>query len=257
MATAGDPNVVIAGVTTASDEIRISGLAPAPITYGAAPGTGNFHDGIRIWSGSGADTIAIDDTHARESLTEWTVTWLNTGLGDDAVTVDLDAGEDGFFVLDTQGAYQNRLHLAGDLRLGDLPLPADTVVVRVNGTIVAPDRYVVDYAANTIGLLDSFTVGATVTVAISRFALVSAAGDGTTARLHGRGPDGDGLRQRRRGRGHAGGRRLHLRRRSRRRLARHVPRAHRAAGRVVRPAAGRAGLRRRHRPRASSRRCRS
>ena len=41
------------------------------------------------------------------------------------MTVDLDAGEDGFFVLDTQGAYDNRLHLATDLRLGDLPLPAD------------------------------------------------------------------------------------------------------------------------------------
>ena len=158
-------------------EILIAGLAPAPITYGADPVTGNFHDGIRIWTGSGADTIAIDATHARESLTRWTVTWLNTGLGDDIVDVDLELGQDGFFVLDTQGGYQNRLHLAADLLLGDLPLPADAVAVHVDGVAARPVRATSSTTrSDTIGLLDALPVGATVTVTITRSTLQAAVG---------------------------------------------------------------------------------
>ena len=40
---------------------------------------------------------------------------LNTGLGNDDVTVDLDTGEDDFFVLDTQGQAQHLLPIAGGL----------------------------------------------------------------------------------------------------------------------------------------------
>ena len=54
--------------------------------------------------GSGDDTITIDGTHVRDESVERTTTLLNTGLGDDHVTVDLDdQGDDGFFALHTQG----------------------------------------------------------------------------------------------------------------------------------------------------------
>ena len=65
--------------------------------------------GITIWTGYGDETIFIDGTHLRAGLR--TVTTLNTGLGDDHVTVDLDAGEDGFFVLNTQGPFNDYLTL--------------------------------------------------------------------------------------------------------------------------------------------------
>ena len=82
----------------------ITGLAAGAITFKAAP-TGTFADGVTIWTGSGADTIHIDATHERAGVR--TVTSLNTGLGNDDVTVDLEAGEDGFFVLDTQGGFEH------------------------------------------------------------------------------------------------------------------------------------------------------
>ncbi len=180
MASIGDGAVLITDQTP-RNEILVRGLAPAEITYGAAP-AGSFYDGITIWSGSGADTITIDGTHTRNQGL-WTITALNTGLGDDRVTVDLDLFEDGFFVLHTQGAYDNRLHLATDLRLGDLPLPADAVRVFVGGVLVDPSRYVVDYATNTIGLFDSYVLDQPVRVEFTRFFLVSATGDGTATQF--------------------------------------------------------------------------
>ena len=48
----------------------------------------------------------IDGTHngpSADRVTKRTTTVLNTGLGDDAVTVKLTAGQDGFFVLNTSG----------------------------------------------------------------------------------------------------------------------------------------------------------
>jgi Ca2+-binding RTX toxin-like protein len=62
---------------------------------------GNFFDGIVYWTGYGDDTVVIDGTHERAG--ERTTTMLNTGLGDDHITVDLTAGQDGFFVLNTMG----------------------------------------------------------------------------------------------------------------------------------------------------------
>ena len=85
-------------------EITIAGLSPAPITYGAAA-AGNFADGITVWTGWGNDFIKVDGTHDRPGVR--TVTTLNTGLGDDNVLVDLDAGDDGFFVLNSQGPYNS------------------------------------------------------------------------------------------------------------------------------------------------------
>ena len=85
-------------------EITISGLAPAPIGF-RADAAGNFADGITLWSGWGADVIAIDGTHHRPDVR--TVTTLNTGLGNDRVTVALDEATDGFFVLNTQGPWQS------------------------------------------------------------------------------------------------------------------------------------------------------
>jgi len=98
-AFARDANVAVEG------EIFIAGLAPAAISYRAAA-HGNFADGITIWSGFGNDTIEIDGTHFRTDVR--TVTTLNTGLGDDQVFVDLQEGSDGFFVLNTQGPYDDR-----------------------------------------------------------------------------------------------------------------------------------------------------
>lgn len=110
-ATAGDDDIHISDVigtatggndfdNTSAAEIQIKGLAFGDITYGAADDA-NFYDGIIYWTGSGDDTVDIDGTHYRNG--ERTTTLLNTGLGDDHLTVDLDNGEDGFFVLHTMG----------------------------------------------------------------------------------------------------------------------------------------------------------
>jgi Ca2+-binding RTX toxin-like protein len=102
-----DQTVSAAGVS-ASAEIKITGLSAAPaITYKATLLTGNFADGITIWTGWGADTIVVDGTHQRGDGaigSMRTITTLNTGLGDDKVTVSLESA-DGFFVLNTQGPY--------------------------------------------------------------------------------------------------------------------------------------------------------
>ena len=57
-----------------------------------APPTGTFAspDGIRIWTGSGADVLTVNGTHHRAGTR--TTTWLNTGLGNDVLNVDLMAG---------------------------------------------------------------------------------------------------------------------------------------------------------------------
>ena len=108
-AVAGDSDVhmtdhPVAASRLASAEIEIAGLAPASIDFGASA-AGTFADGITVWTGFGADTITVDGTHNRAVPGMRTITMLNTGLGDDVVTVNLKAGEDGFFVLDTQGPY--------------------------------------------------------------------------------------------------------------------------------------------------------
>ncbi|MGB8167836.1 MAG: calcium-binding protein, partial [Chthoniobacteraceae bacterium] len=109
-ATVGDTAVSITdtftGVGLPNAEILVRGLAAGDITFGANQTDGNFANGITIWSGFGNDTIAIDGTLRRDGLR--TVTTLNTGLGNDRITASLTAGEDDFFVLNTQGAYHNQ-----------------------------------------------------------------------------------------------------------------------------------------------------
>ena len=87
------------GLST-SAEIWVTGLAPRGISYTVAGG-GNLFDGVVYWTGSGDDTIAVDGTHRRAG--ERTTTLLDTGLGNDDVTVTLTDGSDGFFTLFTSG----------------------------------------------------------------------------------------------------------------------------------------------------------
>jgi Ca2+-binding RTX toxin-like protein len=101
---------------TGAAEIQVKGLAKGDITYGVAT-TGNLFDGVVYWTGYGDDTVEIDGTHLRAG--ERTTTILNTGLGDDHITVDLDVGEDGFFVLNTMGGAGSSNPSAYDGELSD------------------------------------------------------------------------------------------------------------------------------------------
>ena len=81
-----------------------AGVGSTPISYKTDAGLGgNLYDGVTYWTGSGADTITIDGTQNRAAGGQRTTTILDTGLGDDNVTVNLQQGSDGFFVLETSG----------------------------------------------------------------------------------------------------------------------------------------------------------
>ncbi|MEX2645398.1 MAG: choice-of-anchor D domain-containing protein [Gaiellaceae bacterium] len=136
-ATVGDTSVRISdsapmGATglSPSAEIWITGLAPRGISYKVAM-SGNLHDGVVYWSGFGDDTILIDGTHRR--MGQRTTTLLNTGLGNDDVTVTLTEMQDGFFTLFTSGGSAT-----------DDPLPiADA----------APDDDIVDASGSSLPLV--------------------------------------------------------------------------------------------------------
>ncbi|NMM32989.1 MAG: calcium-binding protein, partial [Phycicoccus sp.] len=159
---------------SANGEIFVAGLAPAGISWRAnavsdPAGVGTFADGIRIWTSGFADTITIDGTHRRPGVR--TTTWLNTGLGNDHLTVNLTAGQDGFFVLNTQGPNDNLLGLNADLGDGDEPVVPDVVdaiVVTRGGTsrTIDPAQYVVSSRLDTVGLFDSLLPGDVVTVTL-------------------------------------------------------------------------------------------
>jgi VCBS repeat-containing protein len=102
-----------------SAEIWVTGIAPAGISYQADPTNGNFFDGITYWTGSGDDTILVNGTHRRPGGR--TMTLLNTGLGDDKITVNLTAGKDDFFVLNAGGGSQsaNPSAFTGTVRADD------------------------------------------------------------------------------------------------------------------------------------------
>ena len=179
-AVAGDTNVSItdhpaSATRLPGSEIEIGGLAPAPIDYQAGT-AGNFADGITVWSGYGNDTITVDGTHERGGVR--TITTLNTGLGDDHVTVNLTAGQDGFFVLNTQGPYNQFLSLSDkdtvDANASTLPLVIfggqdnDVINGGGGGDIVFGDRGRVLYfdpargapgAGRTDAQLEAFAVG--------------------------------------------------------------------------------------------------
>ena len=76
------------------------------VTRAGLPGisyttSGNLYDGVNYWTGSGSDTIHIDGTKPNGS--QRTTTILDTGLGNDTVTANLNILSDGFFVLETSG----------------------------------------------------------------------------------------------------------------------------------------------------------
>ena len=107
-ATASDSNIQItdhASGTPAGTlqldptaEIFITGMAQAskPLVQGGISIktglNGNFFDGVQIWTGTGNDTVNIDGTENRQSNLGRTVTMLDTGLGNDKVTTNLQAG---------------------------------------------------------------------------------------------------------------------------------------------------------------------
>ncbi len=161
----------------AQQEIYLVGLAQGSITWRAAA-TGTFADGIRIWSGSGADTFVVDGTHRRAGVR--TTTWLNTGLGNDTLTVNLTNGQDGFFVLNTQGPNNNLLRLGFDLVDGDDPIAPDRLAVRVNGVLLDPSRYVVNSRLDTVGLFDSLTPGSIVNIATKKVTTTTLRASGPT-----------------------------------------------------------------------------
>ncbi len=76
------------------------GLAMAPINFFT---TGDLDDGIYHLVGIRGGTY--HGTRSLRTAGRRTVTTLNTGLGDDEVTVELEEGTDGFFVLNTQGPH--------------------------------------------------------------------------------------------------------------------------------------------------------
>ncbi|HEX6131660.1 MAG TPA: calcium-binding protein, partial [Actinomycetota bacterium] len=158
-ALAADTDVRITDAPTTGfpgAEIEISGLAPAKITFQAAA-AGSFADGITIWTGHGDERIVVDGTHLRSGLR--TTTTLNTGLGDDDVTVSLDTGEDDFFVLNTQGRRDFHLTLSDRDRVdgsaSTLPLivfggqDEDAIVGGAGADLLFGDRGRVEYADAT------------------------------------------------------------------------------------------------------------
>jgi Ca2+-binding RTX toxin-like protein len=80
----------------------VAGLAPAAISYQASAG-GNFYDGVSYWTGSGSDTVTINSTEPSLDSSHRTPTELNSGLGNNNVTVKLQSANDGFFVLNGAG----------------------------------------------------------------------------------------------------------------------------------------------------------
>ena len=120
-ATVGDTDVLITDIyadafaraphVADNAEVFIVGLAQGAVTYRADAAAGNFDDGITVWSGWGDDILTVTGSLLRVSGDYQAITTLNTGLGNDTVTVDLDDGEDGFFVLNTQGPYDDYLGL--------------------------------------------------------------------------------------------------------------------------------------------------
>ncbi|MCW5953696.1 MAG: hypothetical protein KIT69_15695, partial [Propionibacteriaceae bacterium] len=190
-ATVGDPNVLITdrldaarardGKLAATAEIAIVGLAPAGISYAASGG--DWTGGVRIWTGYGNDTIVIDGTVFRSG--QRTTTWLNTGLGDDRVTVRLLTGQDGQLILNTQGPDRSRPNASDDDYVdasgSTIPLvvfggqgndtiitgTSDDIVLGDNGLVLwfAPDA-VPDFSGLADGVLTAAELAALIAAAV-------------------------------------------------------------------------------------------
>jgi Ca2+-binding RTX toxin-like protein len=134
----------------------VTGLAPAPITYRATGG--DLAGGITIWSGFGDDIATVLSVQvADDGRNE--ITTLNTGLGNDTVHVKLTSSL-GFFVLDTQGAYESTVALPNDYFGGDYDTPAaDTIAVFLNGTPLSGEQYTVIPSLSAVALTIAPAVG--------------------------------------------------------------------------------------------------
>ena len=104
----------------------------APINFFT---TGDLDDGITIWSGFAADLITVRGSC--EPPVAALVTTLNTGLGDDTVTVELEEGVDGFFVLNTQGPHTPGTETDDD----DVDASASTLPLIVFGGVGIDDDH--------------------------------------------------------------------------------------------------------------------
>ncbi len=109
-------NVPTSPTALPGTEIEVDGFAAAPIDYSAAAGpAGNFVGGITYWTGYGAVNVTVNGTFYRTGITDsagdplTSLTTLNTGLGTHDITVNLLAGSDGPFVLNTQGPFSQYL----------------------------------------------------------------------------------------------------------------------------------------------------
>ncbi|MCH8899198.1 MAG: hypothetical protein IH942_01750 [Acidobacteria bacterium] len=91
-AASGDLDVTYDGAV-------LTGLAPAPITHDV---DGAFGGGITIWSSELADVITVTGTDVSTAAGTRTLTMLNTGDGDDMVTVAITNGVDPVLVLNTE-----------------------------------------------------------------------------------------------------------------------------------------------------------
>ena len=159
-ALVGDNDVRITDAP--GSEILVSGLAPAPITFKAAA-NGTFADGVTIWTGSGNDRIHIDATHERAGVR--TVTSLNTGLGDDDVTVDLQAGQRRLLRARHPGRLRaRRTTVGGGSARGRPPDPADSVRAWIEG-VPRPVAYQPD---GRVRLLATGRLAAPVRVEVTR-----------------------------------------------------------------------------------------
>ncbi|HWG94585.1 MAG TPA: Calx-beta domain-containing protein [Mycobacteriales bacterium] len=147
-------------------ETFLVGLATGSVTWRATGGDLASAEGTRIWTGSGSDVLHVDGTPYRAGLRQ--TTWLSTGLGGDAVVVDLQDGSDGFLVLHAQGAFDGFLRPTTPFVRGDEPVQDDSVVVLVDGVALDPSRYVVHHGAGTVGLFDTVPVGSTVSGVVRR-----------------------------------------------------------------------------------------
>jgi Ca2+-binding RTX toxin-like protein len=108
--------IAVRGLTGGTAAFGWADLAQGTITY-RADSSGNFADGMRLWTGFGADTIHIDGTLYRTG--ERSITLLSTGLGDDTVYINLQTTEangsdtsDGLLVLNTQGPWNDYAHIS-------------------------------------------------------------------------------------------------------------------------------------------------
>ncbi|HVP74739.1 MAG TPA: hypothetical protein VMS63_01865, partial [Gaiellaceae bacterium] len=152
-------------------ELYLTGFAVGGISLEAAP-TGSFGGGIDIWMGSGDDHVTVNATHFRSSVNE--VTELNTGLGNDHATVNVQDGADGSFVLDAQGPDENVLNLVNSVQTGDYNTPADSVGIVLTGPTAAtltPDQFVVDALLGQIGIMVSPEPGTVATVSLTKRAV--------------------------------------------------------------------------------------